>query len=243
MRHGNRPLIGINCDVTVHEDGTLLFQLRVPYAKAIWKAGGRPILVPPVGRSNPSGSIEGLDGLLMAGGDDLDPERYGKVRRHPEEVPLHPMREAFDLGLMEKALESEIPLLAICLGIQEMAVAAGGKIIQYIPDEITDPLGHRADQNEIAFHEIVVADDSILHTILGPEAPVNSTHRQAVAMPGAGQRVTARAPDGVIEAMEIAGRPFAVGIQWHPELMLDDRKQVEIFRRFVQAAADWRQKK
>lgn len=238
-----RPLIGINCDVAPHEDGTLLFQLRAPYVRAIWKAGGRPVLVPPLGRRDPSLCLEGLDGLLMSGGDDMDPERYGKVKRHPEEVPLNPLREAFDLALMEKALEIEIPLLGICLGLQEMAVVRGGTIVQYIPAELPDAGRHKKDGNDMAYHDIALAEGSILQTILGSKAHVNSAHRQAVASPGAGQRVAAAAPDGVVEAVEIDGRPFAVGIQWHAELMQNDRKQVEIFKEFVRASEARQEKK
>ena len=232
-----RPLIGINCDVTEHPGGPLLFQLRAPYARAVWKAGGRPVLIPPLGARRPGEALAGLAGLLMTGGDDLDPARYGRGRRHPGEVPLNPLRESFDLALLEEALRLGLPLLAICLGMQEMAVLRGGGLHQSVSAEVPDALPHKAAEGaELPRHPVILAEGSSLRAILGRETEVNSTHRQAVSRPGAGQSVAARAPDGVIEALEAQGPGFAIGVQWHPELMTGDPGQLALFEALVERA-------
>ncbi len=232
-----RPLIGINTDVTFHQDGTLLHTLRAPYSEAVWSAGGRPVLLPAAGESLAGESLAGLNGLLLTGGDDLDPRLYGKTERHAEEVPLHPLRERFDLALLEEAIAAKIPILCICLGFQELAVAFGGTLHQSLRQSMPDTLEHGVVDGEVSCHEVLLKEGAVLRTLLGSRAPVNSTHRQAVAAPGTGQTVTARAPDGVIEAIEWQGEVFRVGLQWHPELLLDKPAQLGIFRKFVTEAA------
>ncbi len=233
-----RPLIGLNCDVAVHDDKTLLFQVRAPYARAVWKAGGRPVLIPPIARNEPELGLEGLHGLLAIGGDDMEPERYGKMMRRPEEVPLHPLREAFDFALIEAAVRKPLPLLCVCCGLQELAVAFGGTIHQFIPDDVPHALEHRVVDDKISRHEVNIEKGSFLEKALGARIDVNSTHKQAVASPGDGQAVTARAPDGVIEALECVGPCFTVGVQWHPELILDEPGQLDIFKGLVEAAGN-----
>ena len=232
-----RPLIGVNTDVTFHQDGTLLHTLRKPYTEAIWSAGGRPVLLPAAEESLAGESLAGLDGLLLTGGDDLDPRLFGKKERHPEEVPLHPLRERFDLALLEKAVTAKIPILCICLGFQELAVAFGGTLHQSLRQSMPDALEHGVVDDEVSCHEVLLEEGTALQAVLGPRTQVNSTHRQAVAAAGTGQTVTARAPDGVIEAIELPGEVFRVGLQWHPELLLDKPPQLDIFRKFVTEAA------
>ncbi len=232
-----RPRIGVNTDITFHQDGTMLHTLRAPYADAVWKAGGIPILVPSADPEHANTCLDGLDGLLMTGGDDLDPRRFGKEERHPEEVPLDPGREAFDLALVRSAVKIELPLFCICLGMQELAVVFDGSIHQSIADSVRGGLAHRVPDGSPAHHEVRLTEGSFLREVLGPAAMVNSLHRQAVESPGTGQAVTALAPDGVIEGIETADRRFAVGVQWHPELILDDAGQLDLFRGFVDLAS------
>jgi putative glutamine amidotransferase len=230
-----RPIIGVSTDITIHQDGTLLHTLRAPYAEAIRRAGGSPLLLPSFDPENTALSLDGIDGLLMTGGDDLDPVLYGARERHPEEVPLHPLREGSDLVLLKQAIERGIPLLCICLGFQEMAVAFGGTLHQFIPDSLTGALEHRSRNGTASRHDVALEEGTFLHRVLGPRIEVNSMHRQGVSETGARQIVAARSPDGVIEAIESQGPAFAVGVQWHPELILDEAGQLDIFRGFIEA--------
>jgi len=228
-----RPLIGINTDITFHQDGTMLHTLRAPYVDAVRKAGGIPFLIPSVDPEGATDFLERLDGLLMTGGDDLDPRTFGKEERHPDEVPLDPRREAFDLVLIRRAVELELPLLCVCLGMQELAVVFEGTIHQSIADGVEGAVAHRVADGSPARHEIRLAEGSFLRKVLGPAVMVNSLHRQAVASPGKGLTVTALAPDGVIEGIETTEGRFAVGVQWHPELIADDGAQGDLFGGFV----------
>jgi len=213
-----RPLIGLNTDV-VEDDKGIAFFHRSRYALAAWNAGGRPTLVPPLPEADPAELLEGLDGLVMVGGDDLSPALYGGGARHPEEVPLHPSRELFDMGLVKAAVQIGLPTLAVCLGLQELCVAFGGSLHPYLADDVPGAMDHRTAQGGAVFHPLNIASSSRLSRILENGIQVNSSHRQAVSEPGRGLVVAATAPDGVIEAVEGAGDAFLIGVQWHPELM------------------------
>jgi putative glutamine amidotransferase len=232
-----RPVIGVNTDVAFHEDGTMLHALRAPYAEAVRRAGGRPLLLPAGGPESVDEDLAGLDGLLMIGGDDMAPERYGARERHPEEVPLHPLREEYDLALLRAAVAAGTPLFGVCLGLQELAAAYGGAIHQFIADSVPEAVPHRAPDRTPVRHEIATAEGTFLREIMGPSGTVNSMHRQAVAAAGKGQIVSGRAPDGVIEAIEGPGAGFVLGVQWHPELMIDEPGQLALFEALVRAAA------
>ncbi len=234
-----RPRIGVNTDITFHQDGTMLHSLRAPYSEAVWKAGGIPILIPSFDARSAAtilDGLDGLDGLLMTGGDDLDPRRFGALDRHPEEVPLHPRREEFDLALLKEAVKRELPLFCICLGVQELAVVFDGTIHQSISENVPHAVAHRVPDGSPAHHEIQLAEGSFLREVFGARTRVNSLHRQAVRSPGKGQIVTAFAPDGIVEGIEIANSGFAVGVQWHPELILSEKGQLDLFRGFVEIA-------
>jgi len=232
----NRPFIGINCDVTTHQDGTPLHTLRAPYVEAIWKAGGRPVLLPTTTPERVETLLAGIDGLLLSGGDDLDPRLYGGTERHPEEVPLDPLRESCDMALIELALAAKTPILGVCCGLQELAVASRGTLHPFIPDCIPHALRHTSRQKGGIRHAVDLCEGSRLRAIMGPRIEVNSVHRQAVAAPGRALRTTGLAPDGVIEAIEGDGPVFVVGVQWHPELLLDEPGQLALFQAFVEAA-------
>lgn len=213
-----RPLIGLNTDVVEDGKGIAFFH-RSRYALAVWNAGGRPILVPPLPDADPEELLQGLDGLVMVGGDDLSPALYGGSARHPEEVPLHPSRERFDMALVKTAVRIELPTLAVCLGLQELCVAFGGRLHPFLADDVPGAMDHRTAQGGMVFHPLKIASRSRLSRILENGIQVNSAHRQAVSEPGHGLVVAATAPDGVIEAVEGAGDAFLIGVQWHPELM------------------------
>lgn len=228
----HRPCIGLNADMGADDKGPYFFS-RIPYAQAVWNAGGRPVLIPPMEKGDPHACLEGLQGLLLTGGDDLDPTLYGGSERHPGEVPLHPTREAFDMSLVREAVRIGIPTLAICLGLQELCVAFGGDLHPYIADDVPGALPHRTPEGGMVDHPLEITAGSRMAQVMPDGSRVNSAHRQAVRNPGRGFRVAARTGDGVIEAVERRNTDFMVGVQWHPELMTEDPAQAGLFEALV----------
>jgi putative glutamine amidotransferase len=177
--------------------------------------GGAVRLVAP-GEPRP---LSGADGLLLLGGEDVAPERYGETDRHCERI--NPQRDAFELALLRSALRNDLPILGICRGVQVIAVVLGGTLLQDLPAE--RPRGrsrviHRGPRRTDSRHRIVLAKGTALARLIGRDALlVNSHHHQAVRAMPTGVRVSARSADGVIEAIEHPGKKFVLGIQWHPE--------------------------
>jgi putative glutamine amidotransferase len=208
------------------DQGTLRVRLNAAYLRALEGAGLVPLIVPPL--SDPraaEGLLDGVAGLVLTGGEDVDPARYGATP-HPVLGPVHRERDATELALVHAARERELPTLAICRGIQLLNVALGGTLVQDLPSERPDALPHDPGAARAArSHPVEVEASSALATALGAtRIDANSIHHQAVDRVGAGLRVTARAPDGVIEGVETgADSPWsAVGVQWHPEELVDD---------------------
>lgn len=231
----NRPLIAVNTDLREEDQGTTLF-LRKRYVDALWKAGAQPVLLPCLDADRDHAVLAKVSGLLLTGGDDMDPALYGGKERHEKEVPLHPIRERFDFDLVKAAVTRGLPILAICLGLQELCVAFGGTIVPYIPDCMPDAIEHQAVDGKPTVHALSIASGSRLSKLLKDGAQVNSAHRQAIGEPGQGLSVSARTEDGVIEAVESEGEPFYLGVQWHPELLLDDPAQFGLFKALVEAS-------
>ncbi len=160
-----------------------------------------------------------LDGLVLSGGADIDPLIYDQSP-HAKTYAIDPERDRFEMELVQSAAESGLPCLAICRGIQVMNVALGGSLVQHIPDHTNGQVVHEPEAPAAPppLHEVRVQAGSRLAAVLGSEtARVNSFHHQAVNRPGKGVHVVARAPDGVIEGIELPDHPFALGVQWHPE--------------------------
>jgi putative glutamine amidotransferase len=178
-----------------------------------------------------------LDALVVTGGAfDVDPALYGAGDRHAT-VSLKEGRTAVELALLRGALERDLPVLGICGGEQLMAVALGGTLIQHIPDSVPDCLEHEQQRphGEPA-HEVTVTPDTLLHRIVGrTRLEVNSSHHQAVALPGSHAIANAVAPDGVIEGVEDSRWRFCLGVQWHPEFDTDPADRL-IFEALVEAA-------
>jgi putative glutamine amidotransferase len=184
--------------------------------------------------------FERLDGLLLTGGADVDPKHYGEAI-HEKCGQIDQVRDTVELTLTRWALAEGLPILAICRGIQVLNVAAGGTLYQDIASQMPGSLKHDCwpdyPRNYPA-HQVTVNGDSILAAVLGQgRVAVNSTHHQAVKDLAPGFRVVARALDGVIEAIEGCGHPFAVGVQWHPEELVEDAPPMRrLFEEFVSAA-------
>lgn len=227
------PLIGITC---ASQRDTGNFYLPSVYVNAVRSAGGWPILLPP-GDSNPAAILERIDGLIFSGGGDINPTAYNGSL-HPTLYNIDPQRDEFELTLAKQVLKTEIPVLGICRGLEILIVASGGDLVPHVPEAFGERVTHRLDQLRSAEHTVQITPDSRLAMMMGtPEAQVVSWHHQAVrTMPG-GWCVTARSADGVIEAVENEQHPWAMAVQWHPELSLNDPKQPQIFREFVTAAA------
>ncbi|HXM40360.1 MAG TPA: gamma-glutamyl-gamma-aminobutyrate hydrolase family protein [Bryobacteraceae bacterium] len=202
-----------------------------PYAEALRQAGIEPVLISP---EDPR-SLAGLQGLLLSGGTDLNPVRYGAPPHPGNETPDN-ARDELEMGLLAEALASGLPVLAICRGMQLFNVAHGGSLIQNLENSAAHVV--RGGDPAQPAHQILVEPGTRLAAILGDGAhAVNSRHHQAVERVGAGLRVTARsAPDGVIEALERSDCPLALAVQWHPEDQARrDATQMKLFEAFAEA--------
>jgi len=232
-----RPRIAVTTSLG-HLDGKRRVHVSAAYADAVRAAGGEPVLLPPPRAGEPLPHVEHLaDGLLLSGGDDLDPADWGETP-HPAARLIDPRRQRADPGLVATADAVGMPVLGICLGMQEMVVHRGGRIIQHLPDAPGEVLDH-GGAGRPRVHPVHVEAGSLLARLVGAEEmEVGSTHHQAVAEAGRGLRVSARAPDGVIEAVEDAspGR-FFLGVEWHPERMMDRPAHAALLEGLCGAAA------
>lgn len=237
-----KPLIGIGCDVFKEQGQRDRAFVYTTYSEAIRHAGAIPVIIPPQ-PENAAELVEELDGLLLAGGDDCDPAAYGQ-QRHPTVEPMDPRRQDNDLSLARAARERGIPTLGICLGVQVMNVAAGGTLIQDIESQTETDIDHASEPSDRNRHDVMIESGTRLATILpGREFNVNSSHHQAIGSIGEGLRVTAHAPDGIIEGLEDPSQPFYLGVQWHPEDMAEETSSATLFGAFVDAARKYAQQK
>ena len=237
-----KPLIGIGSDVAKRQGERDRAFAFTTYTEAIRRAGGIPVVIPPQ-PENADEIIEELDGLVLAGGDDCDPSAYGEAR-HPTTEPGDPRRLTNDLSLAKAARERGIPTLGICLGAQMMNVAAGGTLIQDIDSSISTDIKHASEPADRHRHDVTFEKNTRLSNILGGRPlNVNSSHHQAVGKVGEGLKVTAHAPDGIIEGLEDPSHPFYVGVQWHPEDMTGEPSASTLFGAFVEAARKFAEEK
>lgn len=234
-----KPLIGIPTRL-IKPDESTLSALSTTYTHALELAGAAPVLIPlRLGEDTLEEILARLDGLLFAGGVDVHPSEYGEgVEPYCGDIMRE--RDVVELPLIRRALELGKPLLGICRGIQMLNVAAGGSLYQDIPAQLAGSLQHShrpGDPYNRRVHSIDIEPDSALARALGTtHAQVNSLHHQSVKDIAPGLRVVARAPDGVVEAIE-ANKGFALGVQFHPEWLIDDEQMLQIFRAFVKRAA------
>jgi len=235
-----RPLIGLDCRYESNEEYPVLDRLWMhpPYYHALIAAGALPLIIPIVDdRALLSQYLDALDGFLFTGGLDVPTHAYGQPK-HSETKECDPKRYACDKLLAELLLQRDMPVLAICMGQQLINVAYGGTLIQHIETDIQHT---QVKPGQDSFHPITIEEDSLLHEILGTtELEVNSGHHQAVDRPAPGLRVLARAPDGVVEAVQMTDRSFFLGVQWHPERIANRPEQRQLFTAFVAAASERR---
>ena len=230
-----KPLIGIGSDVAQKQGERDRAFVYTTYIESLKRAGAVPVIIPPQ-PENVADVLDELDGLLLAGGDDCDPSEYGE-EKHPSCEPMDPRRQQNDVGLAKLARERGVPTLGICLGVQVMNVAGGGTLIQDFDSAVDTEIDHASEPSDRHRHDVHIDAATKLGRILGArELNVNSSHHQAVGRVAEGLRVTAQAPDGVIEGLEDASHPFYVGVQWHPEDMPGEPSATAIFGAFVDAA-------
>ncbi|MFN3284842.1 MAG: gamma-glutamyl-gamma-aminobutyrate hydrolase family protein [bacterium] len=227
------PRIGIT---TYGRDEQGRFCLPAAYVDAVRRAGGVPLLLPP-GEERPERVLEVVDGLILAGGGDIDPASYGG-QSHPTLYLVDPERDRFELHLARAVVDRSVPVLGICRGSQVLNVAWGGDLVPHLPEDEDATVRHRLPPRIPTDHPVRVDPGSRLAGILGePEVSVRSWHHQAVRRVAPGWRAVAWAPDGTVEAVEWQQDAWAVGVQWHPELSLDSPVHRRLFEALVQAAA------
>lgn len=219
------------------------FALPAAYVAAVRRAGASPVLVPGPPSAPPEEILAPFSGLLLAGGGDVDPARYG-ARRHPTVYGVDPDRDALETALVPAAVAAGIPVLAICRGLQVVNVAFGGTLVQHLP-EVADGVVHGDPTTGLSvLHPVQVQPGSLLAGALGEERIERcaSHHHQGLATLGAGLVPVGWSDDGLVEAVERPGSPgWLVGVQWHPEVTAaEDRQQQALFDAFVDQARRWR---
>ncbi len=239
----NPPLIAVSTSVTVDKYPERAY-VNASYLNAVQQAGGVPVPVPPQLRASARAEIlKRVHGVLLTGGGDVDPTRFGEAR-HPTTSEVSTARDALEIDLTRWALDKHVPLLAVCRGLQVLNVALGGSLYQDIPSEPGSPLDHsqsglQGRARNIPTHQVKVRDGSRLAGILGAlEVDVNSFHHQAIKRLGQGLADVAWAPDSIVEGVELAADgQFVVGVQWHPEeLVGNDRAAFNLFAALVNTA-------
>jgi len=225
------PLIGITTYRNLKDGG---FYLPDGYVESVRNAGGVPLLLTP-GETDIDRIVQTVDGLIFAGGGDIDPAVYGGPA-HLSIDRVDAVRDTFELELAKKVFDSTIPVLGICRGFQLLTVVSGSDLITHIPDEIGEEVKHKAPNGESIKHLIQVEPQSRLEIITGSKKfEVESMHHQAVRGVSVDWRVMAKSEDGIIEALEHKKHPWMISVLWHPEMSLEDPNHQNIFRALVEA--------
>lgn len=213
------------------------------YKQAVLHVGGDVRVVDAT--TGVEGALDGAAGLLLTGGDDVEPSQYGEAA-HASTVAAEPGRDEFELALVRAARERQLPIFAICRGVQVLNVACGGTLVQDIPSYVTGGVKHSLtvppNTPYTLAHEVWIEKESLLSRLLGERitgdsCDVNSRHHQSVKSVAPGFRVSATAPDGVIEAIEDPVSPFCIGVQWHPENFWRTGEFRPLFEAFIEAAS------
>lgn len=228
------PIIGVVPNIDQEK-----YSIREEYLKAVLDAGGLPFILPLVTSSTDISEVfNNLHGLLLTGGDDVDPSYYGE-EPHPTLGILSSKRDQSESMMVKEALSRNIPILAICRGMHMLNVAAGGTLYQDINTQIQAPVQHyQMAPRDVAIHSVHVTKGSLLYQCLGSEScRVNSIHHQSVCVPAPGFQVSATASDGVVEGIESTEHTFVVGVQWHPgSLTQKEAHARSLFHSYIKAA-------
>ena len=233
------PACTVAVTASIRLDGdTSRVRLTAAYVTALESAGLIPLIVPPLSRASAAAAIlDSVSGLVLTGGEDVDPARYGE-KRHEKIRSINAARDATEIALIEEAKARGKPILAICRGIQILNVALGGTLVQDIPSQLDTKIAHDEDSpRNSRSHDISIEPGSLIAKAVGTEhCTVNSFHHQSVKRVADGMRVTARSPDGVIEGLESTDDWWVIAVQWHPEEMTDSPEPWDrgLFKAFAQ---------
>lgn len=236
------PLIGITCSTSALDPHAANPQerLNTAYAKAVWAGGGVPILLPNLPNGEPGiAAVSRLDGILITGGVDIAPSIYGQEVVN-DTVETDPRRDAAEFPILAEALRRDLPTLCICRGIQSLNVQLGGTLVQDLPTQKPTGISHRqTEPRPQATHSVDVVSGSLLARVTGELSfGVNTFHHQALDDLGAGLSVTAAAPDGIVEAVELVDAEFLLAVQWHPEEMIKTSAAcLKLFEALAKAAS------
>jgi putative glutamine amidotransferase len=211
--------------------------LRQDYLSAVDQAGGAPLLLPIEAGAHAASIVGRLDGLILTGGNDVAPGHYGESPLN-DAVQPNPMRDDAEMTLLQTAHVVDLPVLAICRGMQVLNVTRGGTLFQDLPVQWPEGLPHQQEgRPDATGHDVSVDPGSRLRAIVRTEVlRTNSFHHQAVRETGRNLRVSARGEDGLIEALEDPTRRFLLGVQWHPEELLSEPRHLALFQALVEAA-------
>ena len=242
-----RPLIGVTTSEVRRSDlarplaeadpARAEMVLGMVYARAVQRAGGMPVVLPPLAPDEVPELAARLEGLCLSGGPDLDPAAY-HARADDELGPIEPDLDHWEIALVRQSERRGVPMLGICRGCQVLNVARGGTLHQHLPAVTDGSVDHRQDApGNQPTHAVDVAPESLLATLLGAtHLDVNSFHHQAADRIGSGLRPVAWSPDGVVEGIEDPDAEFVLGVQWHAETLIDRPEHCRLFEALVEAA-------
>lgn len=226
-----KPLIGITTRA-IDQEGR--YALAARYVTCVNRAGGDAVMVTPEGAESAT-LLQRLDGLILSGGGDVSSDLYGGLP-HCDLYGIDRERDRAEILAVKYAMEYRLPLLGICRGIQIMNVALGGTLIEHIPDAVGEKVLHRLPNDKECVHSVLLMDDCLTAQIFGHVViDVPSFHHQAIRGAAPSLKVVAYSKDGIIEAVEMPGHPFFIGVQWHPELS-EDPIQKKLFDAFIKAS-------
>lgn len=234
------PLIGLTTYRHLNNQGLPLHSITEAYVRAVSNAGGLPVLIPlGLPEETLDKLFQRLDGILFSGGGDVQPERYGS-QPHPLVDDVDNDRDRVEIHLLQRTVQQGLPFIGICRGLQVINVALGGTLYEDILEQRPDSLKHRFYPDwprTYLAHTIQLEKDSRLSQVLGASSvQVNSLHHQGIRELAAPLQAAAYAPDGLIEAFELAQYPFGMAVQWHPEWLQEHPPMQSLFREFVRAA-------
>lgn len=234
MTVDRRPRIGVTTYLETARHGVWEHEAAVlprTYLDVVVRAGGTPLLLPPLPEADAS-VLDVIDGLVLSGGGDVDPASYGAVP-HPRTGGTSSVRDGAEETLLRAALERDVPVLGVCRGMQVLNVTLGGTLVQHLPETVGSE-DHRPAPGVFGETLVRLEPGSLLNGLLGDEVEVACHHHQAVDVLAQSLVPVGRSSDGTVEAVELRGPRFAVGVQWHPEETGDD---LRLFRGLVEAAA------